>query len=269
MNSGGRKRFLKDSRVRILTLTGGVTSDVYVVVPPQTRNDHENDNGGDKEYVRADRKGHIVLQPEEGSGKELKVHFRRVLPVEIDGKAPVIESVDKYRAICPGCGCVVDVDPSDTTINCSKCGETELYWLGAKPMTETKTAVQQPKADKKPAATPPTTKSEKTVQQPIRVDFNKLRSLPDCELWTKQHVKFDHPDVDLKAHALLFVGENPRKLCFNTYDGTLGKKSVDLPIEEFIKDGVVTTGKRQKPWYPIKDVEKSKAKLVKDGYEKA
>ena len=174
MNSGGRKKFVKNSKVRILQLAGDVSSEVFVVIDPLTKDEtlkddvSENEEFGkyeeyedgepeDKnyeyeyekseksnktakvEYVRADRKGHIILKPEGGT-KEQKVHFRRVLPVDIDGQALVIESNDKYRAVCPKCGCVENVDPSDTEINCSKCGKFKVHCLGVKPMVETTAA---------------------------------------------------------------------------------------------------------------------------------
>lgn len=273
MNSGGRKKFVKNSRVRILLLTGEVSKEVYIVMePPRPKGadeEHDNGNNGDDRYVRADRKGHIFLR-QENSTKEQKVHFRRILPVDIDGKVPVIESGDKYRAVCSSCGRVIDVHPGDDTINCPDCGEIPIHWLGVKPMADTTTTTEKKTTKtKKPATKKPTAaKKEKTVREPIKVNFSELKGLDDCELWTKAHVKFDHPDVDVRAHALLFVdGENSRKLCFNTYDGALGKKSPPLPIDEFIKDGVVKTGKREKPWFAVKDLEKTKTKLAKDGYE--
>lgn len=266
MNTGGRKKFPKDSRVRVLMLTGQVSSEVYLVSEPPQIEEGAQSNG----YVRADRKGHIYLRSENGS-KQQKVHFRRVLPVEIDGKAPVIESNDKYKAVCPTCGRVFTVDPNDTTIDCADCGKTPVYWLGVKPMTSTATKDNQtqdskPSKDKeKTPSSKPTAKPEKA--EPVKVDFEQLKSLDNCELWTKSHVKFDHAEVDVKAHVLLYNGDEPRKLCFNTYDGALGKKSPPLPIDEFLADGTVTSGKRQKPWYSIKNLDKTKEKLAKDGYE--
>lgn len=127
-----------------------------------------------------------------------------------------------------------------------------------KPATE-KASKSKPKTEKK---------STKTVREPVKVDFAALKKLPNCELWTKKNVKFDHVDVDVQAHALLFTeGDAPRKLCFNTYDGVLGKKSPPLPIEEFVADTEVKNAKRPKPWFAIKDLGKARSKLGKDGYE--
>lgn len=266
-NTGGRKKFRRGTRVRYLTMDGRISDDIYLIDPGTG----EEDEG---EYVRSDRKGHITLR-QEGGTRELKVHFRRVLPLEIDGKAPVIESSDKYRAICPKCGRVKDISPGEDKLQCStNCGEFPLHWLGAKPMADaaTKDTKSAEAADKasKPAAKPKSDKktSKPAAREPVRVDFDALKGLDNCELWTKKNVKFDHVDVDVQAHALLYVeGDQPRKLCFNTYDGVLGKKSPPLPIDEFVADTEVKNAKRAKPWFPIKDLVKARTKLGKDGYE--
>jgi hypothetical protein len=126
--------------------------------------------------------------------------------------------------------------------------------------TEPKSGSGKPKTDKK------TTKP--AAREPVKVDFDALKALPNCELWTKKNVKFDHVDVDVQAHALLYVeGDAPRKLCFNTYDGVLGKKSPPLPTAEFTADTEVKNAKKPKPWFPIKDLGKARTKLGKDGYE--
>lgn len=128
--------------------------------------------------------------------------------------------------------------------------------------TETKTDPKptKPKKEKK-------VRVKAEVREPVKVDFATLMALPDCELWTKKNVKFDHVDVDVQAHALLLTGDSPRKLCFNTYDGVLGKKSPNLPIEQFVADTEVANAKRAKPWFVVKDLGKARTKLGKDGYE--
>jgi len=264
-NTGGRKTFERLARVRYLTLDGKISDDIYLIDPGA-----DEEDAGD--YVRSDRKGHIVLQQENGPKRTIKVQFRRVLPLGVDGKALVIESGDKYRAICPTCGRVKEITSGEAKLCCS-CGEFSLHWLGAKPMTDSGTKTSptpaqvetteetKPKAEKK--AKPP----KPPVQEPEKVDFAALAALDNCELWTKKNVKFDHPGVDVKAHALLFVGDEPRKLCFNTYDEKLGKKSPPLPTTEFIEDKEVPNAKRPKPWFAIKDPDKTRAKLTKDGYE--
>lgn len=65
---------------------------------------------------------------------------------------------------------------------------------------------------------------------------------------------------------LLYTGDSPRKLCFNTYNGALGKKASALPLEEFTA-GTVGKGSKKEPWFNVTDLDKTRAKLTKDGYE--
>jgi hypothetical protein len=48
----------------------------------------------------------------------------------------------------------------------------------------------------------------------------------------------------------------------------LGKKSQALHTREFVADEPVTGGKRERPWFVVKDLEKEQANLAKNGYEK-
>jgi hypothetical protein len=276
VNTGGRKSFTRGERVKYLTIEGVVSDGVYLVDPGDPAAEEEQVGN----VVRSDRKGQIVLRPENGvkNSHELKVHFRRVLPLSVEGKAPVIESGDKYRTICPSCNCVAEVVGRSDTTTCSNCEESfQLYWLGTKPMnveelvnteeTETKLkAESKPKAEAKPKAEPKPRAARQTAREVQKVDFAAIVSLPDCELWTKSGVKFDHVDIDVQSHALLYIGDSPRKLCFNTYDGALGKKASDLPLEQFQSDTEVADAKRPRPWFDIKDLDKARAKLAKDGY---
>jgi len=248
-NVGGRKWFGANSRVRILELDGTVSSDIYKI---------EGDDN-----VRSDRKGHILLT-EEKSGRQVRVHFRRVLPLIIDGSAPVIESGDKYVSLCPQCGNPKQVNPNDSQTECPQCGIFPLYWLGVRPMTTTaeKEVVQKtpkPKTEKKER--PP-----RVVREPHKPDLAAIAALPNCELWTQGQVTFDHAKFDVAAHVLLYAGDNngicPRKLCFNTYNGTTGKKGDELPIEGFLK------GEKVSGSYTVQDIDKAREKLTKDGYTK-
>ena len=132
---------------------------------------------------------------------------------------------------------------------------------------KTKSPNPKPQANKMDK---PQTVSKKETQPSPKVDLASLAHKPNLELWTKKSVKFDHVEVDVQAHALIFTGDNPRKLCFNTYDGALGKKSTSLPVDSFIHDREVTTTDKaaHKPWFAIKDLDKARAQLKKNGYEK-
>ena len=236
-------RASQGTNVRILQINGTVSKEVYII-------DGE-----------ADRKGLVDLK-QKGSPKTIKVIKSRVLPTSADGKAVVIESGDKYKVVCPDCDCVGMVTNADTWAGtCDACKECQkefnLHWLGVKPMTEAITTKQEG-----PNMTIKSTKTATTVE-PVRVNFEDLQNFG--ELYTKKGVRFDHHEIDVQSHVLLFTGENPRKLCFNTYDGCLGKKNKGLPLEDF-KNNEQQSGKRL--WFDVKDVEKQQETLRKKGYSK-
>lgn len=253
-NTGGRVSFEANSIVRILKSDGRISEELYEV-----------------ETSKSDRKGQVSLKLQD-TDTIIRVQFRRILPSETDGKSVVIESGGKYRAICPKCNYIENISISSNYLECTEHGQTELYWLGVKPLIDSAVKEKKPKKEKKKM-----TKTEnkpvvheKTVKQPLTVNFEDIKALPKCELWTRADVKFDHERINVKAHTLLFTGENPRKFCFNTYDGTLGKRSAPLPFEQFIKNEPVKNSGRareDKPWFTVQDIEKARAKLRKDGYE--
>jgi|19_taG_2_1085344.scaffolds.fasta_scaffold00041_9 hypothetical protein len=268
-NSGGREKFPISQEVQVLLLTGIIEPKIYVVEPEPV--DDEDPNTNKPDFVRADRKGHVPLRERDGT-RTCKVHFRRILPLNSDGKATVIESSDKYRAVCPKCGNVFDVEPNCERITCPNDGEFNLHWLGVKPMTTTKeatTATGKGDKDTKKADKPKADKAKKVAKEPILVNFDDLKALDGCELWTKKNVKFDHPEVDVRAHCLLLTNATPRKYCFNTYNGALGKKSQALYTAEFLSDTAVTGGKRERPWFAVKDLDKERTNLTKNGYEQS
>jgi len=252
-NTGGRQIFERGLEVCVLTLDGSVSKEKYIIEPLS-----ETETATTCVTVRADRKGHVPLK-EQGTNRELKVHFRRILGIELHGKVIVLESNGKYRACCPVCGNVFKIEPSDDSIICQTDGKFELYWIGERPVETLKTKPNTPKTAKKE---PKAKAVKKPVQEPVKIDFDALVKLPDCEVWTKKNVAFDHPGVNVQAHVLLLTGDKPRKLCFNSYDGTLGKKATSLPTEAFIAGQTVKGG------FNIKDVEKEQTTLANKGYER-
>ena len=266
-NQGGRKSFKRGSEVRLLTVDGRISDEVYFVDPLSV--DHEEYT----EFVKSDRNGIIRLQHNQSS---INVLFRRILPLHVDGRAPVIESNGKNFTICPKCGNVLEVfDQSES--NCNTCGIFQLYWLGVKPMSQqnqdatqtidstgtdstdsTDSTVQETPTPAKAVKRPPSTQRDNN-----QLCLDDLAKLENCELWTKNGVKFDHASVDVNSHALIYNGDNARKYCFNTYDGSLGKKAKELKIEEFVANSEID---EKKPWHYIKDLAKHKEELTKKGY---
>lgn len=242
--AGGRLHFPTDQKVRILTLDGHISDEEYYVVTS-----------------RADRRGHVLLKEiKSGPERTIRVTQRRVLLNLNAGDAFVVANGDRFRAVCPKCEHVVEISPSDESITCPTHGEFPLHWrTGERPMTETITKKTKDKVSKPTAA-----KKDRPVREPVVVDLKQLANLDDCELWTKTNVRFDHARIDVQAHVLLYTGNHPRKLCFNTYNGTLGKKGEPLPADEF-----VSKSSKDKRWFAVKDLEQARAKLTKEGYEKA
>lgn len=249
-NTGGRNRFACDEMFRIIELDGSISSAQYQV---------EALSCGDK-FTVADRKGLIALI-EVGTNRRIKVHSRRLIPTSLDGKALVISSNDKYVAICPSCNTTQQIAANVDEIVCS-CGVTSrTEWLGDRPMSDTKTRAK--KAEK-----PTAEKKVKTVKEAFTPDIDALKSIPACQLWRKSNVDFDHPSVEVKSYCLLLEdGDNSRKLCFNTYNGTTGKRGECLHLDSFLTNTPVPDAKKDRPWYVVKDVAKTKAKLERDGYE--
>lgn len=99
-------------------------------------------------------------------------------------------------------------------------------------------------------------------------DLASYAKLPQCELWVKSNIKFDHPTIDVKSYTLLFTGDPPRKFCFNTYNDALGKRNGPLPIQNFLSNEPIKDAKNPSPWYKVRDLDKARAKLQRDGYER-
>jgi len=233
--------------VRILNVDGHVSKSQYLI-----------------EVDKPDRKGFVLLKNE--AGDLVKVNQRRVLKNCDAGDAFVIEVGDKFRAVCPNCTYVQEVTPNCEFLTCPTHGQTKLHWKeGERPVTDIAQNESTSETAEKPEVAPTSQKKETKSQSQQAVNFDSLKSHNETELWTKKGIRFDHSKIDAQAHVLLFVGDNPRKLCFNTYDGNLGKKAKSLPIEEFLKN--------EKPegfssWYDVKNIEKAKTDLTSKNYEK-
>lgn len=248
--------FQENSEVRLMHLNGCVSTETYIIKPKSINPNGEITNKAQIQLIQ------------KGTTREITVNPRRVLPLEASNQACVVEMGDKFKAICPTCGCAEEVVHDSISLECPKCSVSfPLYWLGVKP-TMSSEAVTKPKKPtaEKAAKTSPKEKVEKVKKEPIRIDFDNLHKFG--ELWTMKNVKFDHVGIDVQAHCLLYHhGGTARKLCFNSYNGTYGKKSKELPLHEFKKDIEPEDGS-PKSWYNVPDIEKARAKLVKDGYEK-
>lgn len=240
-NTGGRIDLEEGSEIRIINEKGKVSDEIYIV-----------------RASRSDRKGHVLIEKD---GSPLKVHYKRVVPRESHGKAVCVESTGRYFVMCPECNTTTEIEPNIDHYTCGTHGVKSILWTGVKPMANRQTRAIKPKAPIQKVSKP---KEQKKMKQNT-VNLEELAKLPDCELYSLKNVKFDHARVEVNAHTLLFVGSNPRKLCFNTYNGNLGKKSAELPISDFLAD----KQDGSKRWYPVKDIVKTREQLEKAGYERS
>jgi len=249
--TGGRMIFKKDSSVRVLSLDGKISPETYRVL-----------------VDRADGMGLVELSDTKNPKRIIKATQRRILPLTVDtNKAIVLQSGGKYSAICPECRNTFLIQPEHLNINCPSHGTFELEWLGAKPaMSDTETAKPADTADSNTASqvqstVPSTTKTKKTATK-VTVDIAAIANTDNCQLFERSS-PFNHEQIQVVAYAILFIGEEPRKLCFNTYDGTLGKKKTSLGFDHFLANdaGQGTT------WYAVKSLEKERKKLEGKGYK--
>ena len=105
----------------------------------------------------------------------------------------------------------------------------------------------------------------------VMVDFTVVAKY-GVELWTKQQLKFSDPRTDVQSHVLL-ADAPARKLCFNTYNGALGKKKSNTEanflaqLEAFkANTGVAPSGISI---YTLKGtLDDARKKLEKAGYTK-
>lgn len=235
-NTGGRVGYALQDEVNILELDGRISQDIYVI-----------------NQERSDRKGLLQLIHKK-SGLLKKVHHRRILPKAYDGEmAVVLETSNRFYALCPKCGKIEEILPTKDDITCPTCGRFTLYWLSKKP--DVNVYRSKTLSERKP---------KKDMTKTGKVDINSIADLPDCELWSKT-VPFDHEMIDVRAYVLLFTGEPSRKYCFNTYDGLLGKKAVKLYLDEF-RNGTDVEGVSKQPWFSIADMQVTRKKLTKTGY---
>ncbi len=179
---------------------------------------------------------------------DIIVNVNRLLPSHAAGKALVASpsgiEVNKYNAVCPFCGYIncVNMEDQSSVFKCH--GEIDLYWID-----RTINKAKKPQ------------KAAKMKAEPIVVDFEELKKVG--ELWTKSQIKFDDPNTDVKAHVLIIADDKPRKLCFNTYNGTLGKKGNKLPLEDFANG----TSTSKITWYNIKNIDSARKTLQEDGFQ--
>ena len=202
----------------------------------------------------ADRKNIVTVL--DSSGKPTRVHKHRLVPASDMDRYAAVKAGNRLKAVCPHCGRHIEIIDHQATC----------------PIHGTKSVVSN--AELRASATErtkePTEMTAKAESSIPLVDLTKVATFGD-ELWTNNNLKFSDPKTDAKAHALISVRDGVvRKLCFNTYNGTLGKRKGDpvelLHLQDF-KDGKELPKDNGVMIYVLKGtLEQARAKLKKSGY---
>lgn len=189
----------------------------------------------------------LIAVLEAADGKTHRVHQERLVPVDSYGKAIVVNKV--LKTVCPKCRHLVDITP-DNHVDCS-CQPQRIPVLS---VDTTRSSFSNEKDDIMAA--------QATID---KVDLAQIAAY-GIELWAKG-LAFDHAHVDTVGYTLLNDGP-PRKLCFQTYKGSLGKKAnglARLNLAAFQSNQL--DGKGKAVGYAIKGtLDDERKRLTKEGY---
>jgi len=231
------------TQFRVVSCTGKVSKDEWIFVRP------------------SDNKSKIVVESVV-TGNRMTIHKNRVIEANSLGKAVAMRKGTLLKAVCPDCFKVLTVEGG--RITCEQHGEFETVSPGAKYQSVDTGKRPEPSQSDRSESMATKVAAEPAEVVGTQVDLTEVAGF-GLELWTKPQLNFDHAKMDVQAHVLLADGPL-RKLCFNTYDGTLGKKKKieDLRLEEF-KAGKQAKGK--KLWHALKGtLEEARKHLEKKGY---
>jgi len=242
--------YAPDTEVRLLRTDGTISQDVFVV--------EEDKNAGDVRLVRKDT---IVRDDKSGkiiSGTRIIANAQRVFPEDIIHKAPVIDLNTESVAHCPTCHERHTVNPEDFSITCSKHGVFELYRTKEQVRRAKRPATEKSTKSKDKEVKHTTTATEAApAQATAQVNLDEIKAMG--ELWVKR-LKFDYSHIDARGYALLIeIDGTLYKHCFNTYNGTMGKKASDNDLSKLRS----TNGA-----YKVADAQKARDQLAAKGYTK-
>lgn len=236
---------LPKTEVRMITADGVVSEELYKII--------EFDS----------RKNQYIL---DGKGAQFRVHRARILPKDAYGKAVAILHNNKILGICPTCKGLKEV--FEREINCSCSGLVQKFSIltnGELPKTNGRNAFS--KVPKKKVSQAMENEMENTTTDAVKTNVIDIAEIKKSgELWEKDNVAFDHAKIEVRSYVLL-ADNPPRKLCFNTYGGTLGKRDVSsLELDAFRTNCSGSSGK--KIGYDLKkDLDTERTKLEKSGYK--
>jgi hypothetical protein len=210
---------------RILNIDGTVSQKTFKVI---------GDSAGPKVTLRS-----------MADNTDIRVHKNRMIPFEKSDQAICIMSGGFNMVICPKCLNISRSDSDSDEFSCENgCGTYQCHNL------LTKSSI---------------IRSSKQMSLNTRNQF----SLEDVQKYTSMVVfqktnKFNHPNIDSRSIVIIHRSDKPRKMQFNTYNGSLGKKAQALPLEAFERN---EPPQGKCPWVAIASAEAEENRLKNDGYE--
>lgn len=214
-------------KIRILNIDGTISTKLYQII---------GEPSSQRIMVRSD-----------GDNKEILVHKNRIIPVDKDDVAVCILSGGVEMAICPKCLNISKRDAEKPDLTCERgCGNYLYHALGSECSAIRSKKIMELK--------------NKNV-----FSLDEVKKYPNMRVWSKLN-KFNHPNIDSRSVIILHDSDKPRKLQFNTYNGSLGKKSPPLPLEAFDKNEAPATGKC--PWSILASTDAEENRLKEAGYER-
>ena len=240
-------------KVRILTGDDTISSDVFEVTGAP-------DHRGNFLLVSIVNKGETP--------RKVRAHPSRMLKINPEGSS-VYRSEDNTTlyAKCPKCSAEIPVEIGAEIVMCPDHAGFPVDWskvdAGVRPHVAE--VAQDPKSNKKTKqAKASAPQGARRSKQPLTIDFAAMKA--NGEVWTKSGVEFDYPEFEVLAHVLVIDdGTNSRKLCFNSYNKTWGKKSKDDDLKLFFANKVNSSGKNV-GYYLKNGVDAERKKLEKSGY---
>lgn len=216
-----------EGRYRILNIDGSISSKLYDLI---------EETSTQRATLRS-----------VGESKEILVHKNRMIPVDKVDSAVCVVSGGVELAICPKCLTISKKTLDRDNFLCERgCGNYPYHDLGSNGLALRSRKIMELK--------------NKNV-----FSLEEVKKYPEFRVWGKLN-KFNHPNIDSRSVIILHSSDKPRKLQFNTYNGSLGKKSPPLPLEAFDRNEV-PQGKC--PWSIIASVDAEENRLKESGYERS
>lgn len=210
---------------RILNIDGTISQKIFTVI-------------GDLTGVKVTLRSTIDNQ-------DVIVHKNRMIPADKTDQALCIVSGNETMVICPKCLSIFKKQNDDGSFVCDNgCGTYPYHSLDSKSSENRSSKVMSLK--------------KKNI-----FEIEEVKKYPSMAVYSKTN-KFNHAKIDSRSIVILHNSDKPRKMQFNIYNGSMGKKAPPLPLEAFDKNDIPSFGKC--PWVAIASFDAETRRLLADGY---